>query len=118
MTEDQSKTNVSRRKFGRLATAGVAIPSLVAQAQQAPTPTAPPAGAPNPNTTQQRRGTIPEIPPFQESLSFARKDVPARVQPFAMNQVRVLGGIYKEALEWNRGYMNRLAADRMLHNFR
>ena len=35
-----------------------------------------------------------------------------------MTQVRVTGGPYKDAQEWNRGYMKRLPADRLLHNFR
>jgi DUF1680 family protein len=35
-----------------------------------------------------------------------------------MTQVRLLAGPFLDAAEWNRGYMNRLAADRMLHSFR
>jgi len=83
--------------------------------QQTPTP---PAGAPNPNTSQQRRGTIPEVPPFEGTLSFTKQPVMPKVQPFPMTQVRVLGGPFKEAAEWNRGYMARLVEDRLIHNFR
>ena len=61
---------------------------------------------------------MPEIPPFQETLAFTRQDVPAKVQPFPMNQVRLLAGPFQEAAEWNRGYLGRLSADRLLHNFR
>ena len=60
----------------------------------------------------------PEIEPFAGPIEFTRKDVPAKVQPFDMTQVRVTGGVYKEAEEWNRGYMKRLDADRLLYNFR
>ncbi len=67
---------------------------------------------------QQRHGTMAEVPPFQETLAFARKDVALRVQPFPMTQVRLLPGALKEAEEWNRGYMHRLPADRLVHNFR
>ena len=35
-----------------------------------------------------------------------------------MTQVRLLPSIYKDAQTWNLGYMNRLAADKLLHNFR
>ncbi len=35
-----------------------------------------------------------------------------------MAQVRLLPSIYLDAQEWNRGYMSRLAADRLLYNFR
>jgi DUF1680 family protein len=67
---------------------------------------------------EQRRGTIPDVAPFQETLTFTRKDATARVRPFAMTEVRLLDGPFKDAEEWNRGYMKRLDADRLLHNFR
>jgi DUF1680 family protein len=36
-----------------------------------------------------------------------------------MGQVRLLpGSVYHDAQEWNRGYMSRLAADRLLYTFR
>lgn len=89
-----------------------------ATAAAAPLMAQQPAGAPNPNTSEQRRGTIQETPPFHAPLEFTRKDVPLRVSPFPMTQVRILGGVYADALEWNRGYMNRLDADRLVHNFR
>src|SRR5580693_9298392 len=106
-----SKNRLSRRGFAALF---AAAPVAMAQ-QQTPTP---PAGAPNPNTSQQRRGTIPEVPPFEGTLSFTKQPVMPKVQPFPMTQVRVLGGPFKEAAEWNRGYMARLVEDRLIHNFR
>ena len=107
--------NLSRRAFaGIVAASTSAAPALLAQQQTAP----PPAAAPNPNTSTQRRGTIPEVPPFQDKLSFTRKDAPTRVRPFAMTQVRLLDGPLKDAEDWNRDYMHRLSADRLLHNFR
>jgi DUF1680 family protein len=111
--QDGSNTNLSRRSFaGVLAVTTSAAPALLAQ--QAPRP----AAAPNPNTSTQRRGTLPEVPPFQAPLSFTRKDAPTRVRPFAMTQVRLLDGPFKDAEDWNRAYMQRLSADRLLHNFR
>jgi DUF1680 family protein len=35
-----------------------------------------------------------------------------------MAQVKLLPSIYTEVAEWNRGYMQRLPADRLLYNFR
>src|SRR5690349_6524119 len=81
----------------------------------------PPAGPPNPNTSvqqQQRRGPAPEVPPFEAPIQFTRKDVPAKVKPFPMTAVKLLPSAYTEAAEWNRGYMSRLPADRLLYNFR
>ncbi len=102
------KAVFSRRRFGTVLTAAAAI--RAASAQQSSSP-------PNPNTTQQRRGTAPEIPPFEGTLTFARSEAPAKAQPFRMTQVRITDGVYKLAQEWNRGYMSRLAADRLVRNF-
>ena len=111
MSNQDGSPNFSRRGF-----AGLLALSSTALAQQQTT--TPPAVPPDPNTSTQRRGTIPEIPPFQEPLTFTRKDAPTRVRPFPMSQVRLLDGPFKDAQEWNRGYMQRLPADRLLHNFR
>src|SRR5436309_14581236 len=66
-----------------------------------------------------RRPFVPDTPPFEGKLEFRRHDVPAKVQPFPMSQVRLLPhSIYADAEEWNRSYMSRLAADRLLYTFR
>ena len=104
------KTPLSRRSFAALLGA-----SGVAAAQQQPAP------PPNPNTSlqpQRRQGTLDEVAPFKDPIQFTRKDVAPKVQPLPMTQVRLLPGPFLEAAEWNRGYMNRLGADRMLHSFR
>src|SRR5271165_2267604 len=81
-------------------------------------------GPPNPNTSvqqqqsQRRDGPPPEVVPFEAPIEFTRADVKAKIEPFPMTQVRVTGGIYREAGEWNRGYMSRLPEDRLLYNFR
>lgn len=125
--KNATEKGIDRRSFAALVTgAGLVTSSLVAQqvehepAGQRPAPppqNKPPAGAPNPNTSQQRRGTLPEMPPFQETITFTRSDVTPKVEPFPMMQVRVLGGLYKDAEEWNRGYMQRLGEDRLVRNF-
>jgi DUF1680 family protein len=70
------------------------------------------------NTSTQRRGTATEVPPFQETLAFTRNPAPLKLRPFAMTQVRLLAGPFKDAQEWNHGYLTRLSADRLIHNFR
>ena len=97
---------LNRRCFAAtLAASGVAAPALLAQ-QTAPQP--PP----------RRSGPPPEVPPFQAPLEFTRKDVPARVHAFPMTQVKLLPGLFADAAEWNRGYIARLPAGRLLYNFR
>ena len=107
----RSSGRLSRRDFGLWVAAGSAVPAVMAQQ-------ASPASGPNPNTSQQRRGTIPEIPPFQGPIEFTRRDVPLRAEPFPMTEVRLLPGVYQDAQKWNRGYMARLEANRLLYNFR
>jgi DUF1680 family protein len=70
------------------------------------------------NQQPRRQGPPPDVPPFEKPLEFTRKDTTPKVEPFPLTQVRVTGGVYKDAQEWNRGYMARLSADRLLYNFR
>ena len=92
MSSEQG-SNLSRRGFTTLmAGAGIAA----AQPQRTPPPD-----------------------PFEAPIEFTRKDVALKVRPFAMTAVRLLpGSMFHDAQEWNRGYMSRLAADRLLFNFR
>jgi DUF1680 family protein len=98
---------LTRRNFAAvIAATPVAATALDAQQQ----PAAPPP-------EQKRQGTIDGILPFQQ-IDFARKKVDTAAQPFPMSQVRLLPSPFLDAAEWNRAYMNRLAADRLLHSFR
>ncbi len=111
--KSRNPSGLSRRTFGG-AMAGAGAAATLAGQQQ-------PAAPPNPNTSiqqERRNGPPPEVEPFAAPIEFTRHDVAAKVKPFPMTQVRITGGIYKEAEEWNRGYMNRLPADRLLYNFR
>ena len=103
---------LSRRGFGALLTAAAGVSELAAQQSPAPPPAAPNTAAPR------RNGPPPEVPPFEGTIQFARKDAPFKARPFPTDQVRLLPGIYKNAQEWNRGYMHRLDAGRLLYNFR
>ena len=97
MSQKQNTSAVTRRDFAAIvAGAGVAAPALLGQ--QTPPP---------------------QAGPFDAPLEFTRKDVPAKAHAFPMAQVRLLpGSVFHDAQEWNRGYMSRLAADRLLYNFR
>jgi DUF1680 family protein len=109
------RPSLSRRKFAGLLAAAPAAGNAL-HAQQAP------AGAPNPNTSlppeQKRQGTVDGILPFKDPIQFQRKDVAAKVQAFPLSQVQLLPSVFLDAAEWNRGYMSRLPADRLLHSFR
>jgi len=110
---------MTRRTFG---TALAATPALLAQQPPAATPAQNPGQAAALNPQQQnRQGTLPEVPPFDDPenpIEFKRNPVAPKVQPFALTQVRLLPGPFQEAAEWNRGYMERLPVGRLIHNFR
>ena len=98
---------LNRRKF--IAAAGAATAASAGAAQQT-TPAA---------QGQPRRLLVSDSPPFEGPLEFTSRAVALRAEPFSMSQVTLLpGSIYHEAQEWNRGYMSRLSADRMLYTFR
>jgi DUF1680 family protein len=117
--------HVNRRKFvAGLVASSAAAP--VVQAQQAP-PRQP--GQQQPQQQQvaaqsiapppMRRGLPPETPPFPGPITdFRRNDVPLKAKPFPMTQVRLLDGPCRSAQEVNRKVLQRLPADRLLHNFR
>jgi DUF1680 family protein len=112
-------SGLSRRHFGAMIAASGAVPGLVAQedAQHQ-------AGVkPSPDRQQGpgnwRRPLAPDTPPFEGALQFARKDIAIKAEAFPMSQVRLSpGSLFYEAQEWNRGYMSRLPADRLLYTFR
>jgi DUF1680 family protein len=114
MSNSSKSHHVSRRNFGAiLAASGAAVPALVAQVNS-------PQQNPAPPTTPEapRRPLVPDTPPFEGKLDFTRNVVSLKAEPFPMTQVRLLpGSIYYNAQEWNRGYMARLAADRLLYTF-
>jgi DUF1680 family protein len=112
----QHDRSLSRRGF-----AGILAGSSIAAAQQQTQ--SPQTTAPTPNTAvqqqqQRRREPRPEVEPFAGPIEFKRRDQTSKIEPFPMAQVRVTGGPAKDAQEWNRSYMGRLGADRLLYNFR
>jgi hypothetical protein len=108
MSQKSMSDSISRRRFGALVAAvGAAVPTLAAQQAAPPAP------------GNFRRPMAPDTPPFEGKLEFKRKDVPLQAEPFPMSHVRLLpNSVYNDAAEWNRGYMSRLDADRLLYTFR
>jgi uncharacterized protein len=112
MCEERRLNPLTRREFGGVVAAATAVPAL--RAAQNPPQTRQPDGTPTP-----QRRLVPETPPFDTDLELALHPVTARAVPFPMAQVRLLpNSVYHDAQEWNRGYMRRLDADRMLYTFR
>src|ERR1700751_1701742 len=111
---DRTNTGaLSRRHFGFLV-AGAAATAFGGQEVQQPNA---PATRLAPGSFG--RPLVPDTPAFNAPLEFARRDIAPRVQPFKMNQVRLLpNNVYFDSQEWNRGYMARLQADRLLYTFR
>jgi uncharacterized protein len=110
MSGTSQSLQVSRRKFGVVA-AGAALPLL---GRQRPQP-----NAQQPDYVPPPRPLVPDTAPFAGTLDFAPRHVAPKVEPFPMSQVRLLPrSVFHDALEWNRGYMARLAADRLLYTFR
>lgn len=70
------------------------------------------------NTSNPEKQTPPEVPPFGETLAFVRNPVEPLVRPLPMKDVRLLPGEVKDTQDANLGYLKRLDADRLLHNFR
>jgi hypothetical protein len=103
---------ISRREFGGLLAAGAAL-QLPGSERSQPSRPQPPDYVPPP------RPLVPEAPPFSEPLTFTAKRVAPAVEPFPMSHVRLLPGtVFHDAQESNRGYMARLAPERLLYTFR
>ncbi|HKE28674.1 MAG TPA: beta-L-arabinofuranosidase domain-containing protein [Bryobacteraceae bacterium] len=101
-------SGITRRTFSATA---AAAPALAQVAQ--PNSGIPAAAAP------QNRVLVPDNAPFDAPLRFTTHHVGARSEPFPMGQVRLLpGSVYADARDWNRGYIMRLEADRLLYTFR
>jgi DUF1680 family protein len=119
MSNEQRRpgSRLSRREFGGMVAATAALPAIVG-AQNALPAVAPPQrqldGTPPPG-----RRLVPDTPPFDANLQFALNPIPLAAEPFPMSSVRLLpNNVFHDAQEWDRAYMSRLDADRMLYTFR
>src|SRR5262252_7824717 len=100
---------LDRRSFGAVLAGAVAAGAGRAQQQTSTTPA----------SSLPARPLAADKPAFEGLLEFASKPVTLRAEPFPMRQVRLLPNpLYSDAQEWNRDYMSRLPADRLLYTFR
>ena len=114
MSDQTNARTLSRRQFGVMVAAGAAATALVGQEVQQPN-----AASTRLAPGSFRQPLVPDTPAFDGPLEFTRRDVAPKVQPFPMSQVRLLpNNVYFDSQEWNRGYMARLPADRLLYTFR
>src|SRR5215470_15825032 len=114
MSDQKNANTLTRRRFGLVAAAGAAATALFAQDVQQRD-----ASSTRLAPGSFQRPLVPDTPAFNGPLEFTRRDVAPRVQPFAMSQVRLLpNNVYFDSQEWNRSYMARLPADRLLYTFR
>ena len=112
MSSTIKSSRISRREFGARLAAGAALGLPAADRILAANPQ-------QPDYVPPPRPLVPEVPPFSEPLKFTAKRMVPRVEPFPMSQVRLLPGtVFHDAQEWNRGYMARLAPERLLYTFR
>jgi hypothetical protein len=111
MSSTIKRSRISRREFGGLLAAGAVL--------QLPGADRNPQAIPQPDYVPPPRPLVSEVPPFSGTLEFTPKRAAPRVEPFPMSQVRLLPGtVFHDAQEWNRGYIARLAPERLLYTFR
>jgi DUF1680 family protein len=110
---DSGHSEITRRDLGLLlAGASGAVATVLAQD--------------NPQNPGQRpapgnwsRPLVPQTPAFEGPLEYRRSGVEPKAVPFSMAEVRLLpNNVFHDSQEWNRGYMSRLRAERLLYNFR
>ena len=119
MSDHTNANTLSRRRFGVLAAASMAATALAGKEVAGQEVQPPKASSTRLAPGSFQRPLVPDTAAFDGPLEFTRRDVAPKVQPFLMSQVRVLpNNVYFDSQEWNRGYMSRLEADRLLYNFR
>jgi DUF1680 family protein len=117
-TSGMSRTGLSRRGFA-LAAASLPAVALVTSGALAQTATVP-VHVPPPGGAAAIKALAAKLSgdPFARPIAFARNKAPQRLRPFALNQVTLGDGAFREAHGWNAAYMKRLPLDRLLHTFR
>ena len=107
--------NLDRRSF----TAAAALAALAgkASAQTAPASALPPLPA---ESLTAIRANVARLAgdPFTRPLAFRRQDAAPKLRPFALADVRLGEGPFREMHAANASYLKRLSADRLLHSFR
>ena len=110
MVRDRTSPRLTRREFTGAICAATALPAFGAEQTGV---------QPQPDYVPPPRPLVPDEPPFAGTLERTRTLVAPKVEPFPLASVRLLpNNVFHDAQEWNRGYMGRLAADRLLYTFR
>ena len=105
----------TRRVFGSVALGGTTATFLAGARDKQVTQASVPG---DPVAPENQEGTVPDDLPFDGALQFRRADVMSKVQPFAMEAVRLLPGPFEEVQEANRQFLHRLPVNRLVHTFR
>lgn len=58
------------------------------------------------------------VEPFAQAITFARNKQTPKLMAFALSEVRLTDGPFRDMHQWNAGYMKRLSPDSLLHTFR
>ena len=112
MEDNRKSSGLNRRRFATSLVSGAAAATAEAQQSESQRP---PSQAP----AVSFRPLVPDTPPFDGPLEYNRGTVARKAEPFPMGQVKLLpNSTFSDAQEWNSGYMQRLAADRLLYTFR
>ena len=115
MSKPQGTAGPSRRSFASVAFGGVAATALFGRETTKEITQASVPG--DPIAPKIQPGTVAEQQPFAE-IEFRRHDVPLKMTAFALSNVRLLLGVFRDAQEADRALLLRLPADRLLHTFR
>ncbi len=106
-------SHLSRRSFA----VALSASALLAQDKKKGPITA--ASVPgDPVAPEVQSGTQPAFEPFQSIGDFVRHDVPVPLSEFSLTDVKLLPGEFSHAQDLNKQYLQDLAVDRLLHNFR
>ena len=108
-------SGVTRRGFAALALGGGTAAAWAQQGAKEITAASVPA---DPAAPAVQDGTLPEEEPFRGDLHFSRRDVTARVEPFAGTEVRLLPSRFLDVQSANRNVLRRMSAERLAHTFR
>ncbi len=113
-----NKGAVSRRVFTKgLALAPLGLAAASSALGQATIAT-PEKKTPKSDAEYNHHGPVLDPEPFAEPITFARRPLQPRLQPFALDAVELAPGPLMDARGWNRGYLLRVENDHLLHNFR
>ena len=116
MSSDRQVSGFTRRGFAALTLGGSAGAAALGQQTGREITAASVPG--DPIAPGPQDGTLPEEEPFRGPLQFVRRDVKARVQPFAGSDVRLLPGRFLDVQQANEAVLRRIPAERLMHTFR